>query len=218
MVQKRAPKSASQPRRFVAVASQEPVIVDTAAELFLARGYDGVSIDAITAIVGGSKRDIYTLFGDKETLFRRAVEKLATERSDLVREVALSGDLRASLTTVGLRILDVLLSPRTLALHKLMISEAGRIPDVAETFLQNAPNISYSIVENLLNHHAKLGEVRLVEAALSARIFVSALISDLQLRALLGKTVSSSEQRAKAEAVVKHFLDGIGSNATRADH
>ncbi|MET3354361.1 UNVERIFIED_ORG: AcrR family transcriptional regulator [Xanthobacter viscosus] len=185
------------------------MIIDTAAELFLDRGYEGVSIDAITALVGGSKRDIYALFGDKETLFRRAVEKLATERADLFREVPLSDDLRAALTSIGLKIIEVLLSPRALALHRLIISEAARAPNASEAFLTNAPLRAYETVAQLLRQHAAKGDVLVPDADISARIFVGALVQDLQLWALLGKAVSETEQRVKAEAVVQHFLDGI---------
>jgi AcrR family transcriptional regulator len=200
-----------QPRRFVSVSSQEPVIVDTAAELFLERGYEGVSIDAITAIVGGSKRDIYRLFGGKEGLFQRAVEKLAIERADLFRHSPPSDDVRAALTSMGLRIIEVLLSPRSLALHRLIISEAARVSNAADAFLANAPQKAYEIVARLLRRHAEIGDLHISDPEASARIFVGALASDLQLRALLGKPVSKAERQAKAEAVVKHLLDGIGS-------
>ncbi|NER61767.1 helix-turn-helix transcriptional regulator, partial [Pseudomonas sp. MAFF212428] len=40
----------------------------TASELFLAHGYDGVSMDAIVAAAGGSKATIYRYFGSKNEL------------------------------------------------------------------------------------------------------------------------------------------------------
>lgn len=186
------------------------MIIDAAAELFLERGYEGVSIDAITAVVGGSKRDIYGLFGGKEALFRRAIEKLATERADLFRDIPPSSDVRAGLTAIGVKIIEVLLSPRALALHRLIISEAARAAHAADAFLTNAPQKAHETVAQLLRRHAERGDILVTDPDLTARIFVGALAADLQLLALLGKPVSEAEQQVKAGAVVRHLLDGIG--------
>lgn len=203
-----APKP-SRSRRFVPVASQAPVILEAAGELFLQRGYDSVSMDAITKVVGGSKRDIYALFGDKETLFRQAVEKLATERSDHFRDLPPCGDVAAALTAVGRKYVEVLLSPRALALHRLILSEAARAPNAVEAFLTNAPERAYATVADLLRHHAARGEVVVSAPEVSARIFVGALAADLQLRALLGHVASPEVQHAKVAAAVQHFLSGV---------
>ena len=71
----------SQPRRLLPVAQQEAVIVSIAADLFLERGFEGVTIGAVNAIAGGSRRDMYVLFGDKSGLFARCIELLVAERA-----------------------------------------------------------------------------------------------------------------------------------------
>lgn len=210
--QKQTPHQRTRPRKFVPVTDQEPLILDAAAELFLKRGYEGVSIDALTAVVGGSKRDIYALFGDKETLFRRAVEKLAMERADLFLGIPVSDDLRTALRFVGARIISVLLSPRSLALHRLMTTAAARVPEAAETFLHNAPHRAYATAAHLLRQHAAKGDIIVPDPDMSARIFVGALVADLQLRALLGKPVDEAERQARVDAVVEHLLDGISAS------
>src|SRR6188508_2800650 len=48
-------------------------ILDAAMRLFPARGYDGVSVDAIAQAAGVSKLTVYSHFADKEALFRAAV-------------------------------------------------------------------------------------------------------------------------------------------------
>ncbi len=50
-----------------------------AADLFLAHGYDGVSLDDIIAQSGGSKTNIYSHFGGKEGLFIGIIEGLCDE-------------------------------------------------------------------------------------------------------------------------------------------
>ena len=48
-------------------------ILDTAKRLFLALGYEGVSMDQIAADAGVSKLTVYSHFGDKDALFAEAV-------------------------------------------------------------------------------------------------------------------------------------------------
>src|SRR5271163_2629497 len=51
----------------------------SARKLFLENGYEGTSLEMIVSEVGGSYRDIYRKFGDKEALFRRVVGELCAE-------------------------------------------------------------------------------------------------------------------------------------------
>jgi TetR/AcrR family transcriptional repressor of nem operon len=63
------------PRAFV-----ETEALDTAMGLFWRMGYEGASMDALTAAMGISRSSLYQSFGDKETLFLRAVEHYARTR------------------------------------------------------------------------------------------------------------------------------------------
>ena len=49
-------------------------ILEAAKVLFPARGYDGVSMDAIAQAAGVSKLTVYSHFQDKDTLFVEAVK------------------------------------------------------------------------------------------------------------------------------------------------
>lgn len=56
-------------------------ILRAAAELFMAKGFAGVSMDDVQSVVGGSKATLYRYFTDKADLFRSAVEMTIDERS-----------------------------------------------------------------------------------------------------------------------------------------
>lgn len=196
-------------RRFVPLAQQEGVILNAAAGLFLARGYEGVSIDAITAAVGGSKRDIYGLFGNKEALFRAVIAHLARARASLVRDLSTDGDLCDALTAMGIAILAILLAPETLALHRLIVAEAARVPESAVTFLENGPIAAQRAVEDLLRLHAARSGRVIRDPRVLAGLFVEALTGGLLLRALLGQAVSDQDIADKARVVVAHLFAGV---------
>lgn len=62
------------PRQFV-----EAHALDRALELFWTSGYEGISVNALSAAMGVNKPSLYATFGSKEELFRRVVQ-LYTQR------------------------------------------------------------------------------------------------------------------------------------------
>lgn len=60
------------PRCFCEVSA-----LDAAMRLFWERGYEGTSIADLTEAMGINRPSLYATFGDKESLFRRAMERYA---------------------------------------------------------------------------------------------------------------------------------------------
>src|SRR5687767_11407701 len=50
-------------------------LLDTALDLFLERGFEGTTIEAIIATVGMARRTVYARYGDKITLFKAALQR-----------------------------------------------------------------------------------------------------------------------------------------------
>ena len=57
-----------------------------AMELFWARGYEGTTLDELTAAMGINRPSLYAAFGDKEQLFRRALDRYVSGPAGYVRE------------------------------------------------------------------------------------------------------------------------------------
>lgn len=53
-------------------AFDEETVLDRAAEVFWRHGYDGASLSALTGAMGINRPSLYSTFGSKEQLFRRA--------------------------------------------------------------------------------------------------------------------------------------------------
>jgi AcrR family transcriptional regulator len=198
-------------RKRVPSAAQGGIILKAAGDLFLARGYAGVSIDAIVAAVGGSKREIYAQFGDKESLFREVIVALCQENLRPFQALAKADDLEFALASMATAFLGFLLSPRTLALHRLVIAEAPRFPEIAKDFLRQGPLRAYGVAADLLRTHAQAGEVRVDDPDAAARVFLDALTGDFQLRSLAGRRVSREEIDKRVRLAVRIFAKGIAT-------
>jgi len=57
--------------------------LDSAMELFWRQGYEGTSLADLTDAMGIAKPSLYAVFGNKEELFRKALDRYAARRSDM---------------------------------------------------------------------------------------------------------------------------------------
>ena len=57
--------------------------LDSALEVFWRQGYEGTSLSDLTEAMGIAKPSLYAVFGNKEELFRKALDRYTARRSDL---------------------------------------------------------------------------------------------------------------------------------------
>ncbi len=104
-----------------------------AANLFLKRGYEGVSIDNIVELAGGSKSTIYSEFGGKCGLFISSIENLCRQSNEPLAKIDYTGlNLEESLKKLSFHILKIITAKRSVELHRLAIGEALNCPEVGE--------------------------------------------------------------------------------------
>lgn len=60
--------------------------LDRALEVFWRKGYEGASICDLTEAMGINPPSLYAAFGNKEALFRQAVDRYVETKSDFIRE------------------------------------------------------------------------------------------------------------------------------------
>jgi AcrR family transcriptional regulator len=207
----------AQPRehRTAKGAARIDALTDIAVDLFLDQGYEAVSLDTLIARAGGSRRNIYRHFGGKEGLFLAAVAAMAEAQAAPLRSVRIpvSGDLAEALLQFGRTLLDRVLLPRTLALHRLMIAESSRFPELAQTIWRSGHEQAANILAEWVAHQQNAGALRKGRPPhVLARQFVDLAVADAQLCAQIGITESVNHDVA-LKAAIETFLHG---QATRA--
>ena len=187
-------------------------ILKVATDMFLTEGYSGVSVDGLIAKTGGSKRTIYSYFGGKEGLFAAIIQQLCAENvSPLTHMDLKQRPLQEALSSIAGIFLDVVLSPRTIALHRLIVAEALRAPDAAQSFFDAAPATAYNCLAEYFTWAQETGLIVPGNADIRAKIFLDALTGDLQLRSLLGlgKRPSKSEREHLITETISIFINGL---------
>ncbi|MEV8239852.1 TetR/AcrR family transcriptional regulator [Microbacterium testaceum] len=113
-------------------AQRRDDILDASVRLFVAEGFEPVTLDRIAAEAHVTKRTIYSYLGDRTDLFLAAVDRLA-ERT--LREA----DSVHELERLATAIVRTLHSDDAVGLHRLVITESRRFPDLAERFYREGP-------------------------------------------------------------------------------
>ncbi|UVJ46227.1 TetR/AcrR family transcriptional regulator [Pseudomonas sp. LS1212] len=182
--------------------------------MFLEDGYAGVSVDGIIARIGGSKRTIYAYFGDKDGLFAAIIEHLCAENVTPLTHLDLKRlPLGEALSTIAYKFIGVVLAPRTLALHRLVVAEAPRAPEAARSFFAAAPATAYRCLAEYFTWADGAGLITPGDAHTRAVFFLDGLTGDLQLRCLLGllDIPSQAEQDRLIEEAIAIFMKGIAT-------
>jgi AcrR family transcriptional regulator len=185
-------------------------LTTTAVDMFLDQGYDAVSLDELITRVGGSRRNIYRHFGNKEGLFIAAITSLCEQLAAPIKslKIPLSADPAAALLMFGAAVLQAVVLPRTLDLTRLMIAESVRFPKLAQTIWRAGHEQPALILAEWIAHQQKKGVLRKGEPPLLlARQFVDLAVADLQLRALI-ETPAAFNDGKSLQAAVDTFLRG----------
>lgn len=119
------------------------------------------------------------------------------------------------LLAMGRTLVRVLLSPRALAIHRLVISEGPRFPTLGKVFFQMGPSSANATLAAVLENRAQGGELSIPDPRAASAIFIHSLISDLHLRALTGGKVTRAEMEDRVREAVRIFLNGVRGACTQ---
>ncbi len=200
----RRPARGGRPSRAVS-AGLTDVILDAATALFLRDGYAATSMEAVAATAAVSKRTLYARFPDKAALFQAALTRLIAgwmPEFDAAMEQA--GSLEQTLLRAAREILRAALAPPALALYRLLIAEAPRVPKLAQVLQQAGADAAIARIAPLLR------QAGVAEPVWAAGQFQRLVLTGPQHRALgLGPPITATELEDWAARSVALFLHGI---------
>lgn len=146
-------------------------ILDAATSLFLASGYDGTSLAKIAEAAGVSKATLFKQFPTKAALFDAIVsESWQVEDADSPQPPA--SDLRAGLTTIGHRYVELLTRPGMTALFRIVIAELPRFPELGEAQFSRGKMPYFESVSRYLAAAHRSGAAKVEDPDLAATQFL----------------------------------------------
>ncbi|WP_309894457.1 TetR/AcrR family transcriptional regulator [Archangium sp.] len=189
-------------------------ILEAGWTLFLARGFEAVSVEAIAEEAGVSRVTFYKHFPDKAALFEAAVLR-ATQRIEAQQkgpEDVAPGPLSERLERFGVELMRFLGSPMAVSFYGVLSGELRHHPRVARAFYELGPGRTIGNLAAILREAAERGEIQVASPELAAEMLVGLWQGMSNYRLALGV----DPERYEAELVervrygIELFLRGCG--------
>jgi AcrR family transcriptional regulator len=184
-------------------------ILDGAFEAFMKNGFAASSTLEIATRARVSKRDLYALVGNKQSMLVACIRARA-QRLQVPADIPIARD-RATLAQVlasfGAKLVQEITDPTVIAVFRLAIAEAVGAPEVAQALDSIGRETSRAALRQIIAGAERLGIVR-GEPAELAEQFGGLLWGNLMVSLLLGvvKRPSLRELGSRARAASDAFL------------
>lgn len=153
-------------------------ILDVARDCFLAEGYASASMSSIAVRLGGSKGTLYNYFKSKDELFAAVMQRQCARMSEELFDQAYEGvEPRQRLAHFGRTFLTMLLAPEALGIHRLVVAESGRFPELGRTFYDSGPRLVQLRIADYLGRLMDEGVLRRGDPTIAAQQFKDLSIS-----------------------------------------
>jgi TetR/AcrR family transcriptional repressor of mexJK operon len=197
-------------------ARKRAAILEAAEQVFFANGFVGASMDQVAATAAVSKQTVYKHFTDKKALFREVVTNVVQARESGIAADFLSsgeGPIGERLRPFARHFLKGVMQPNVLKLRRLVIGEAGRFPELGQSFYDLGPTRAAEQLALALREAAARYAVSLEDPDLAAEHLLSLILSiPLNQAMLLGDENSFTDAALDryADAGVTAFLRAYG--------
>lgn len=193
-------------------ASEELIrrVLLVAQEEFIARGFDGASIEGIAQAAGTSKLTLYRHFESKHRLFMAVIEQLVDQYAvQLTGRIDTSLPPRQVLTDMGLFLANCYFTPEGVNLTRILIAELNRVDGLPEISARLA-DLARSPVERYLRLLQSRGEASFDDVRRAAIQFVNlCMLGQYYLLRNEEKSIPGAATRRKiVDSAVRLFAAG----------
>jgi TetR/AcrR family transcriptional regulator, mexJK operon transcriptional repressor len=208
-------RSGGRPTREEAEA-RDVRLLDVATRLFMERGFDGTSIDAVAEAAGISKPTVYARYRDKRDLFAAvlrgrirswlapvsaAAEAQATETSPK--------SIKTTLHELSRHMVAYTLAPEAGALQRIISAQAVQFPELAKLANEEGWLRAVRGVSSILRQSAARGHIKVDDPDLAADLFLNLVLGRGKRLALYGIATDPKAEERHRKAAVDFFLNGV---------
>lgn len=201
-----------------ALTARQQAVLDAVLSLMVEKG-SGLTMTAVARRASCSKETLYKWFGDRDGLLTATVQWQASKvrTGNFDRQKLDAGALRESLKRFAANWLEVISSPTSIALNRIGVSQAAsRDGNLGSIVLANGRFAIGERLKPVLEAGREAGLITFEDSETAFRTFFGLVGRDVQVRLLLGDTLtlSKAEIASDAERATAQFftLYGTASN------
>ena len=193
-------------------------LLEVATNLFMERGFDGTSIEAVAEAAGISKPTVYARYHDKRDLFAavlrariaRWLAPVSAAAEAQANEIRPKG-IRTTLHELSRQMVAQCLMPEAATLQRILAAQAVQFPELAKQAHEEGWLRAVRGVANLLRQFAARDEIRVADPELAAELFLNLVLGRSRRLALYGMVADPKIEERHRHAGVELFLSGFGT-------
>ena len=189
-------------------------IIRGAEAVFTECGYEGASMSRIALQAAVSKGTLYNYFIGKSELFAAFVSQRAQVMlAEMFEPTAEPDDIAATLQQIARRMVGITLSPSSLVLYRIVVSEAGKFPDLAQIYWDSGPQRALGHMAVWLVEQMRAGRLRHADPEIAAGHFFALCQtpSSMKRRLQMLPPMSAAEIDLLVGGAVQVFLHSYGA-------
>ena len=216
------PKSrGGRPTKSAAI-ERDQRLIEVATRLFLDRGFDATSLDAVAEAARVSKPTVYARYGDKRGLFaavlRREIARwLAPLSAAAETQLGSASDISVEqrLVEIGREMLTFTCGPDAVAFSRMMTSQAINFPDIAKLGKEEGWLKAVATTARFFDHLVAQGALDVDDTTIAAEVFLDVVVGHTHRMATFGTPMEFKAAEKRMRAAIKLFLAGAIGPADR---
>jgi AcrR family transcriptional regulator len=187
-------------------------LLDRALDLFLERGFEGTTIEAIVDSVGMARRTVYARYGDKITLFKAALQRAIDDWVVPPEQLAAAEteDFGETLLAVARLMVASALTPSGMRLTRIAHAEVIRMPEIGAYLAERTERLALAYLTDLFRRRLALPNAE--DAAMAFMV----LVVDGAFQARVWHGADDAELARQVTYRAKLFAGGVTSVSSPA--
>jgi AcrR family transcriptional regulator len=187
-------------------------ILTIAQQVFVEEGYAAASMSTIAARVGGSKGTLYNYFRSKAELFVAVIQNQCEIHQNQIFDFA-EPDIRKFLTELARRFVRMLLSDDVITIHRIVVAEATRFPEIGEALYEAGPKRGKLRLVAYLKQAMADGRLKPADPERAAEQAMEMALGGMYRRRLwnVGPPPTADEMEAAIASAVDVFMAAYGT-------
>lgn len=195
----------------IAVPTAEKIVM-TAARLFLAHGYEGVSTEAVASASGVTKAMVYYYYGTKMNLFASAIEWMMEKSRDRTKAILQRPvSLRENLVTIAITRLRI---AAPLEVDAMMQGSRTSLSGEHLLRIRKAEEQMLAVLADAFAAAMARSEIREMDPFLAARVFLAVLM--IGKKEQLESPCTEDEMEKRCQLLIDLFWSGVQSDVYKA--
>jgi AcrR family transcriptional regulator len=190
-------------------------LIEVAAELFMERGYEGTSIDAVAEAARVSKPTVYARYQDKAALFRAVLQRhirLWLEPMSAAAEAASEPGARnveTALHELSRTLLELSMTHGASGVKRIVAAQSLHFPELARFAYEEGWLRAVRAIANMLAKFSAAGQIEIEDPGIAADLFLNLVLGRSSQAALHGVAIDPDMLERRRKAAVELFLNGV---------